>query len=147
LQEASNYNSESESSDNENESDISFYTQENQSENDPELIAKNIQKIIYNSLFEYWNYPSQICLLAILLDPQLKEISFANEETCCNTINEYRHQLHQLMNIQSSTSNEHVISSCSKNLSSNNMFKDLIFDSAQRSQEFIDELDSYLDLR
>ncbi|CAG8630736.1 15688_t:CDS:2 [Cetraspora pellucida] len=76
------------------------------SENNPELIAKNIQKIIYNSLFKYWDYSSQICLLAILLDPQLKEMSFANEET-----------------------------------------RYLIFGSAQRSQEFTDELDSYLNLR
>ncbi|CAG8665939.1 5191_t:CDS:1, partial [Racocetra fulgida] len=146
FQETSNYDSESESSDDENESDISVNTQENQSENNPELIVKNIQKIIYNSLFEYWDHPSQICLIATLLDPRLKEMSYANEETRNNAINECRHQLHQLMNIQSPTSNENTTPS-SKNLSSNNMFKNLIFGSAQRSQEFTDELDSYLDLR
>ncbi|CAG8837993.1 22062_t:CDS:2, partial [Gigaspora margarita] len=34
-----------------------------------------------------------------------------------------------------------------KNLSPNNMFKELIFGSAQRLQEIIDKLDFYLDLR
>ncbi|CAG8697545.1 10136_t:CDS:2 [Cetraspora pellucida] len=97
LQKTSNYDLESDSSDNKNESNISFDTQENQSENDPELI----------------DYPSQICLLVTLLDPWLKEMTFANEETRNNTINE-----------------------C-----------DLIFSNAQRSQEFTDELDFYLDFR
>ncbi|CAG8818484.1 1650_t:CDS:1, partial [Dentiscutata erythropus] len=92
-------------------------------------------------------HPSPICLLATLLDPRLKEMSFANGETRKNTINECRLQLHQLMDIQSPTSNKNAISPSSKNLSSNNMFKDLIFGSAQRSDEPTDELDSYLDLR
>ncbi|CAG8458450.1 10604_t:CDS:2 [Cetraspora pellucida] len=76
-----------------------------------------------------------------------EEMSFANAETHNNTINEYRLQLRQLMNIQLPTSNKNVTSSSSKNLSPNNMFKELIFGSAQRSDEFTDELDSYLDLR
>ncbi|CAG8738334.1 5797_t:CDS:2, partial [Cetraspora pellucida] len=70
-----------------------------------------------------------------------------NESAISFYTQENQHQLYQLMNIQSPTSNEHVTSPRSKNLSSNNMFKDLIFGSAQRSQEFTDELNSYLDLR
>ncbi|CAG8818959.1 1109_t:CDS:1, partial [Racocetra persica] len=127
FQETSNYDSESELSDDENKSDISVNTQENQAKNSSELIIKNIQKIIYNSLFDYWDHLSQICLIATLLDPRLKEMSFANEEIRNNAINECRHQLHQLMNIQSPTSNENTTSPSSKNLSSNNMFKNLIF--------------------
>ncbi|CAG8619961.1 7551_t:CDS:2 [Cetraspora pellucida] len=126
LQETPNYDLESNSLDDEN---------------------KNIQNIIYNSLFEYWDHLSQICLLAILLDLWLKEMTFANEETHNNTINECRFQLHQLMNIQLPISNKHATSSSSKNLSPNNMFKDLIFSNTQRSQEFTDELDFYLDFR
>ncbi|CAG8808560.1 14502_t:CDS:2, partial [Gigaspora margarita] len=147
FEETPNYDSESDSSEDENKSDISFYTQENQSKNDLELIVKDIKNIIYNLLFEYWNCPSQICLLATLLDPWLKEMPFANEETHDNTIEECRHQLHQLMNVQPPTSNEHATSPSAKNLSSNNMFKELIFGSTQRPQEFMDELDFYLDLR
>jgi len=72
---------------------------------------------------------------------------FANEETLNNTIEECRLRLHQLMNVQPPTSNENATSPSTKNLSPNNMFKELIFGSAQRSQEFTDELDFYLDLR
>ncbi|CAG8840205.1 36655_t:CDS:1, partial [Gigaspora margarita] len=72
---------------------------------------------------------------------------FANKETHDNTIKEYRLQLYQLMNVQLPTSNEHAISSSTKNFSSNNMFKELIFGSAQRLQKLMDELDFYLDLR
>ncbi|CAG8657798.1 12404_t:CDS:2, partial [Dentiscutata heterogama] len=118
LQETSNFDSESESSDDENESDISFDIQENQTKNDTELIT-----------------------------PGSKKMSFANAETRNNTINEYRLQLHQLMNIQSPTSNKNITSPSSKNLFPNNIFKKLIFGSAQRSVEFTDELDSYLDLK
>ncbi|CAG8768604.1 6941_t:CDS:2, partial [Gigaspora margarita] len=103
--------------DDENEGNISLDTQENQSEDDIELIVKDVENIIYNSLFEYWDRPLQICLLATLLDP----------ETRNNIINECRLQLHQLMNIQSPTSNNNTTSPSSKNLSPNNIFKELIF--------------------
>ncbi|CAG8838248.1 21741_t:CDS:1, partial [Cetraspora pellucida] len=64
-----NYDSESDSSDEKEEkSDISSDAQENQSDN-PKLIVKDTQTIIYNSLFEYWDHSSQICLLSTLLDP------------------------------------------------------------------------------
>ncbi|CAG8814703.1 17249_t:CDS:2, partial [Gigaspora margarita] len=71
-----------------------------------------------------------------------EEMSFANAETHNNTINESRLQLHQLMNIQLPISNNNATSLSSKNLSPNNMFKKLIFGSAQRSDELMDKLDS-----
>ncbi|CAG8748372.1 24812_t:CDS:2, partial [Gigaspora margarita] len=87
---------------------ISLDTQENQSEDDIELNVKDIENIIYNSLFEYWDCPLQICLLATLLDPWLKEMSFANTKTYNNTINKRRLQIHQLMNMQLPTSNNNT---------------------------------------
>ncbi|CAG8790374.1 13371_t:CDS:1, partial [Cetraspora pellucida] len=139
-----NYNSESDlSNEEEEESDIFSNAQENQSDN-PELIVKDTQTIIYNSLFEYWDRSSQICLLSTLLDFQLKEMTFTNEEARKNTNDECRYQLRHYMNI---ASEESIISSSSINLSSNNMFKDLIFGKAQRLQESIDDLDCYLDFR
>ncbi|CAG8516550.1 4769_t:CDS:2, partial [Cetraspora pellucida] len=138
-EEIPNYDSESDSSDEEEEeSDISSDAQENQSDNS-ELIVKDTQTIIYNSLFEYWDRPSQICLLSTLLDPQLKEMAFTNEEARKNTIDECRYQLRHYINV---ASEESIISSSSINLSSNNMFKDLIFGKAQRLQESMDDLDS-----
>ncbi|CAG8839119.1 8129_t:CDS:2, partial [Gigaspora margarita] len=68
-----------------------------------------------------------------------------NKKTRDNTIEECRHQLHQLMNVQPPTSNEHTTLPSTKNLSPNNMFKELIFGSAQRLQEFTNELDFYLE--
>ncbi|CAG8811240.1 10890_t:CDS:2, partial [Gigaspora margarita] len=50
-----------------------------------------------------------------------------HNEVCDNTINEYRHHLHNLMNIQQPTSDESATSASSTNLLPNNMFKDLIF--------------------
>ncbi|CAG8780233.1 21635_t:CDS:2 [Gigaspora margarita] len=77
-----------------------------------------------------------------------------SDKTLNKTIEEYRLQLHQLMNMQPPTlnvqppiSNENATFSSTKNFSSNNMFKELIFGSTQRLQEFTDELDFYLDLR
>ncbi|CAG8829195.1 39807_t:CDS:1, partial [Gigaspora margarita] len=119
FQEISNFNSESDLS--EEESDISFNIQENQ--NDPEIIVKEIKNIIYNSLFEYWDRTSQICLLAILLDPRIKEMAFANDNIRNQTIEEYQLQLYQFI----PPSEEHPISSNLTNISSNNMFKDMIF--------------------
>ncbi|CAG8668358.1 25874_t:CDS:2 [Gigaspora margarita] len=139
FQETSNFDSESDLS--EEESDVSFNIQENQS--DPEIIVKEIKNIIYNSLFEYWNRTSQICLLATLLDPRLKEIAFANDDIHNQTIEECRLQLYQFI----SPSEEHPISSNPTNISSNNMFKDMIFGKSQKAQEFMDELDYYLDLK
>ncbi|CAG8823268.1 10101_t:CDS:1, partial [Dentiscutata erythropus] len=62
--------------------------------------------------------------------------------TLNNIIEECRLRLHQLMNVQPltsnvqpPTSNENATSPSTKNLSPNNMFKELIFGSAQRSQE------------
>ncbi|CAG8789079.1 21898_t:CDS:2, partial [Cetraspora pellucida] len=140
-----NYDSESDSSNKEEEeSNISSDAQENQSDN-LKLIVKDTQTIIYNSLFEYWDRPSQICLLSTLLDPWLKEMAFTNEEARKNTIDECRYQLHHYMNV---ASEESIISFSLINLSSNNMFKDLIFGKAQRLQESMDNLDSrkYLDV-
>ncbi|CAG8542160.1 6008_t:CDS:2 [Racocetra persica] len=79
-----------------------------------------------------------------VIRPRLKEMAYENYEVCDNTIEEYRLQLHQLMNIQSPTPEEHA---SSENLSSNNMFRDLIFGKSQGSQESIDDLDYYLDIR
>ncbi|CAG8837569.1 34703_t:CDS:1, partial [Gigaspora margarita] len=42
---------------------------------------------------------------------------------------------------------EHPISSNLTNISSNNIFKNIIFGKSQRLQESIDELDYYLDFR
>ncbi|CAG8662071.1 8954_t:CDS:2, partial [Racocetra fulgida] len=69
LQMTPNYDSESDSSDEEEESNISFNAQEDQFDNNFELIIKEIQNIIYNSLFEYWDHPSQTCFLSTLLNP------------------------------------------------------------------------------
>ncbi|CAG8795067.1 34226_t:CDS:2 [Gigaspora margarita] len=122
---------------------VSFNIQRNRLENDPEIIVNKVQIIIYNSLFEYWNRPSQICLLATLLNPQLKEMTFTNDDVCDHTIEECRLQLRQLI----SPPEEHPISSNLTNISSNNMFKNIIFGKSQRSQESMDELDYYLDFR
>ncbi|CAG8844207.1 21984_t:CDS:2, partial [Gigaspora margarita] len=46
-----------------------------------------------------------------------------------------------------SPSEEHSISSNPTNISSNNMFKNIIFGKSQRSRESMDELDYYLDFR
>ncbi|CAG8820709.1 31228_t:CDS:2, partial [Gigaspora margarita] len=62
-------------------------------------------------------------------------------------ISNSRLQLYQLINMQLPISNEHVTLLSTKILSSNHMFKELIFDSTQKSQEFMDEWDFYLDLR
>ena len=98
--------------------------------------------IIYNSLFEYWDRPSKICLLATLLDPRLKEMSFASDEIRNDTIRECREQLHQLTQ---PPTEEHTTSSNSTTLSFNNMFANVIF-GTQRSSS-LDELDYYLDFR
>ncbi|CAG8784672.1 23289_t:CDS:1, partial [Gigaspora rosea] len=135
FQETSNFDSESDLS--EEESDVSFNIQENQ--NDLEIIVKDIKNIIYNSLFEYWDRISQICLLATLLDPRLKEMAFANDDIRNQTIEECRIQLYQF----TLPSEEHPISSNPTNISSNNMFKDMIFGKSQKSQESMDELDYY----
>ncbi|CAG8498676.1 16909_t:CDS:2 [Racocetra fulgida] len=141
FQEAFNFDSESDLSEEEN--DISVNIQENRSENNPEIIVKKIQIIIYNSLFEYWDYPSQICLLATLLDPRLRKMTFANDDVHNHTIEECHSQLRQLMPL----SEEYPISSNPTNISSNNMFKNIIFGESQNSQESMDELDYYLDFR
>ncbi|CAG8583569.1 9893_t:CDS:2 [Acaulospora morrowiae] len=149
-EEVSNFDSESEDS-SENELVVatesqpntqSLDNQENQLESDPESIIKEIQTIIYNSLFEYWDHPLKICLLTILLNPQLKKMSFASDEIRNDTIRECRKQLHQL--IQPSTE-EHTTSSNSTTHSFNNMFANVIF-GTQRSSS-LDELDYYLDFR
>ncbi|CAG8642829.1 18648_t:CDS:2, partial [Acaulospora morrowiae] len=120
----------------------SLNNQENQLESDSKSIIKEIQTIIYNSLFEYWNCPSKICLLATLLDPLLKEMSFASDKICNDTIHECQKQLYQL--IQPPTV-EHTTSSNSTTLSFNNMFANVIF-GTQRSSS-LDELDYYPDFR
>ncbi|CAG8818352.1 23991_t:CDS:2, partial [Gigaspora margarita] len=116
------------------ENDISVEIQENLSEYNPKIIEKDIKSIIYDSLFEYWNHPSQTCLLTTLLDPLLKEMVFVDNEIRDNTINEYRHQLHKLMNIQQPISDKSATLASATNLLSNNMFKNLIFGKAQKSQ-------------
>ncbi|CAG8798180.1 18879_t:CDS:2, partial [Dentiscutata erythropus] len=116
FQEISNFDSKSELSEEEN--DVFFNIQESQF--DPKTIIKEIKNIIYNSLFEYWDYMSQICLLLILLDSQLRKITFAKELP---------------------------ISSNPTNISSNNMFKDIVFGESKKSQDSINELDYYLDFR
>ncbi|CAG8822729.1 18847_t:CDS:1, partial [Gigaspora margarita] len=68
---------------------------------------------------------------------------FANDDVCDYTIEEYRLQLCQLI----SPLEEHSILSNLTNISSNNMFKNIIFGKSQRSQESMDELDYYLDFR
>ncbi|CAG8681477.1 15699_t:CDS:2 [Acaulospora morrowiae] len=120
----------------------SLDNQENQLESDPESIIKEIQTIIYNSLFEYWDRPSKICLLATLLDPRLKEMSFASDEIRNDTIRECREQLHQLTQ---PPTEEHTTSSNSTTLSFNNMFANVIFGTQISSS--LDELDYYLNFR
>ncbi|CAG8571058.1 27706_t:CDS:2 [Gigaspora margarita] len=44
-------------------------------------IVKTMQHIIYDSLFEYWNEPKMVGLLAMLLGPCLKTLSNWDEET------------------------------------------------------------------
>ncbi|CAG8830552.1 40030_t:CDS:2, partial [Gigaspora margarita] len=44
-------------------------------------IVKTIRHIIYDSLFEYWNKPKMVGLLAMLLDLHLKTLSNWNEKT------------------------------------------------------------------
>ena len=98
--------------------------------------------IIYNSLFEYWDCPSKICLLTTLLNLWLKEMSFASDEIHNDTIHECWEQLYQLTQPQTE---EHITSSSSTTFSPNNMFADVIF-GTQRSSS-LDELDYYLDFR
>ncbi|CAG8720695.1 1547_t:CDS:2, partial [Dentiscutata erythropus] len=130
FQEISNFDSESEE-----ENNVFFNIQESQF--DPKTIIKEIKNIIYNSLFEYWDYMSQICLLSTLLDPQLRKMTFASDDVCNYTIEKYRFQLHQLMSL----SEEQPISSNPTNISSNNMFKDIVFDESEKLQDSIDKLD------
>ncbi|CAG8604173.1 8052_t:CDS:2, partial [Scutellospora calospora] len=103
----------------------------------------------------YWNNLSNICLLSILLDLQLKEIAFTSNEIHNDTICEYLYQL-QLLDIQvfeilkelefynlleeSATSN-------STRQFSKKMFEDIIFDTTHRLQYSIDKLDFYLNLK
>ncbi|CAG8811995.1 3376_t:CDS:2, partial [Racocetra persica] len=79
-EEVANFDSESESSSESSEINL-------------DLTIKKIQTDIYNSLFEYWDNLSKICLLATLLDPRLKEIVFTGSEVCNDTIRECRYQL------------------------------------------------------
>ncbi|CAG8677787.1 7863_t:CDS:2, partial [Cetraspora pellucida] len=58
-----------------------------------DLTIKKIQTDIYNSLFEYWDNLSKICLLATLLDLWLKEMVFTDSEVHNDTICEYQYQL------------------------------------------------------
>ncbi|CAG8833717.1 35816_t:CDS:2, partial [Gigaspora margarita] len=44
-------------------------------------IVKTMQHIIYDSLFEYWNEPKMVGLLAMLLDLRLKTLSNWDKET------------------------------------------------------------------
>ena len=116
--------------------------QEDQLESNHELIVEEIQTTIYNSLFEYWDRPSKICLLATLLDPRLKEMVFANDEIRNDTIHECRQQLHQLIQLPTE---EHTTQLSSTSFSSSNKFADVIF-GTQRSDS-IDEVNCYLDFR
>ncbi|CAG8828516.1 41513_t:CDS:2, partial [Gigaspora margarita] len=123
-------------------------------------LVKSLVKILepFNNTTEYFSTSrySTIVFIHLLIEAMkvyyIKNIN-PNEydnntkETCDNTIEECRLQLHQLMNVQLPISNEYAILSSTKNHSSNNMFNELIFGSTQRLQELTDELDFYLDLR
>ncbi|CAG8802684.1 121_t:CDS:2, partial [Gigaspora margarita] len=60
-------------------------------------VTKTIRHIIYDSLFEYWNEPIMIGLLASLLDPYLKTLSSWDEETQEKAKAELKHQFETLI--------------------------------------------------
>ncbi|CAG8840156.1 43696_t:CDS:1, partial [Gigaspora margarita] len=67
------YKESSDDDSDDSENDTSELTNDS-SQNTPYLI-KSMCHIIYNSLFDYWNKPIMVGLLATLLDPQLKMLS------------------------------------------------------------------------
>ncbi|CAG8757894.1 43965_t:CDS:2, partial [Gigaspora margarita] len=76
-------------------------------------------------------------------DPKIIKMAFANNNIHNQTIEECQLQLYQFI----PPSEKHPISSNPTNISFNNIFKDMIFGKFQKSQESMDKLNYYFDLR
>ncbi|CAG8589089.1 11685_t:CDS:2, partial [Racocetra fulgida] len=72
------------------------------------LIIKSIYHIIYNSLFDYWNEPIMIGLLASLLNSTLKTLSNWDEETRKKAKEELKYQYKHIISSSSTTVPEHA---------------------------------------
>ncbi|CAG8773837.1 18582_t:CDS:2, partial [Gigaspora rosea] len=72
------------------------------------LIIRSMRDIIYNSLFDYWDKPIMVGLLASLLDPWLKTLSNWDEETRERAKEELKYQF---SNCKQTIALEHTVTS------------------------------------
>ncbi|RIB00943.1 hypothetical protein C2G38_2232335 [Gigaspora rosea] len=113
---------------------------------DSSQIIKSMRHTIYNSLFDYWNKPLMVSLLASLLDLQLKTLSSWDEETQERAKAELTQQFKNIATEQT-TASTYTTSSNSNNLCRNRLHSSIFGTLASSYTAFnpLAELECYLD--
>ncbi|CAG8721541.1 6607_t:CDS:1, partial [Racocetra fulgida] len=137
-------------SSNDDSNDSEYDRSESTNDSSPNTnTIKLMRYTIYNSLFDYWNEPLMVSLLASLLDPQLKMLFSWNEEAQEKAKTELTRQFKNITdsNYEQTTTSIYTTSSGDSNICCNRLHSSIFGTSTSTYTAFnpLAELKCYLD--